>query len=85
MFTLEKTNTSPLCILCPLMPQIIPLRTLKLVHTWYEESNPQVILCQKSSGMLWTHHSKKKQTNYGRFENDSCIGLNDDYGRRCCI
>ena len=40
MYTLEKNNASPLCILCTLMPQIIPLLTLTLVHTWYEESNP---------------------------------------------
>ena len=41
MYTLEKNNASPLCILCTLMPQVIPLFTLTLVCTWYEESNPQ--------------------------------------------
>ena len=41
MYILEKFNTSPLCILCTLMPQIITLLTLTLVHTWYEESNPK--------------------------------------------
>ena len=40
MSTLVKITTSPLCILCMLIPQIIPLLTLKLVHTWYEESTP---------------------------------------------
>ena len=38
MYVLEGNNTSPLCILCTLMPQIIPLLTLMLVHTWYKES-----------------------------------------------
>ena len=39
MYALEKKSiTSPLHILCTLMPQIIPLLTLMLVHTWYEES-----------------------------------------------
>ena len=37
----EKNNTSPLCILRMLMPQIVSLRTLTLVHTWYEESTPR--------------------------------------------
>ena len=43
MYTLDKTNTSHvciLCILCTLMPQIISLSTLTLVHTWYKESHP---------------------------------------------
>ena len=40
MYTLEKNNTSPLCILCMLMSQIIPLFTLTLVCTWHEESTP---------------------------------------------
>ena len=38
MYKLEKNNTSPLCIICMLMPQILPLLTLTLVHTWYEEA-----------------------------------------------
>ena len=38
--TLEKSNASPLCILCMLMDKIIPHLTLTLVHTLYEESNP---------------------------------------------
>ena len=41
MYTLDKNNTSPLGILCTLMPQIIPLLTLMLDHTWYEKSIPQ--------------------------------------------
>ena len=41
MYTLEKNSTSPLCILCTLMSQIIPLLALMLGHTWYEESTPQ--------------------------------------------
>ena len=36
MYTLEKNNTSPLCVLYTLMPHIIPLLTLMLVCTWYE-------------------------------------------------
>jgi hypothetical protein len=38
MYILEKNDTSPLCILCMLMPKIIRLLTLMLVRTWYEES-----------------------------------------------
>ena len=34
MYTLEKNNTSPLCTLCMLRPQIIPHLTLMLVHMW---------------------------------------------------
>ena len=41
MYTLDKNNTSPSSILYTLMPQIIPLLTLMLVHTWYEQSKPQ--------------------------------------------
>ena len=37
MYTLEKNNTSPFCILCTLMPQIIPLLTFMPIHTWYED------------------------------------------------
>ena len=37
--TLEK-NTSPICILCTQMPRTIPLLTLPLVRTLYEESTP---------------------------------------------
>ena len=42
MYTLENDNTSPLCILCMLMPQIVPILTLmlKLVCMWYEEPPP---------------------------------------------
>ena len=40
MCTLEKNNIPPLCIICTLMPQTIPLLTFMLVHMWYEESNP---------------------------------------------
>ena len=39
MYTLEKINTSPLCMQCMLTPQItLLLLTLTLVYTWYEES-----------------------------------------------
>ena len=41
MYTLERENVSPLCILCNLLPQIIPFLKLTLVHTWYEESTPE--------------------------------------------
>ena len=41
MYTLEKINTSPLCILCTILPQTIPLLTLMLVCRWYEESTPR--------------------------------------------
>ena len=40
MYTLEKNNTSPLCILYTLMPQRLPFLTLTLVCTWYEKSTP---------------------------------------------
>jgi hypothetical protein len=40
VYTLEKTNTSPLCILRMLVPQITPLLTLTLVHMEYEKSPP---------------------------------------------
>ena len=40
MYTLEKNNASPLCVLCTILPQIKPLITLRLVRTWYEESTP---------------------------------------------
>ena len=43
MYILEKNNTSPLCTLCTPMPQTIPLLTLMLVRTWYEESTPGLI------------------------------------------
>ena len=38
MYTLEKNNTSPLCILCTLVSWTITLLVLTLVCTWYEES-----------------------------------------------
>ena len=41
MYILENNDTSPLCILCTLMPRIIPLPTLTLVRMWYEESTLQ--------------------------------------------
>ena len=41
MYTLEKNNTSPLWILCTLIPEIVPLLTLMLLCTWYEESTPK--------------------------------------------
>ena len=47
MYTLEgggKGNTSLLCILCTLIPQIIPLLTLTLVRMLYEESTPHATL-----------------------------------------
>ena len=44
MYTLEKNNTSPLCTLCMLMPQIIPHLTLMLVHMCYEESTPRPVV-----------------------------------------
>ena len=40
MYILERNNTSPLCVLCTLMPQIISLLTLPLLHMWYGESTP---------------------------------------------
>ena len=56
VYTVEKINTSPLCILCMLMPQIIPLLTLMLVHTWYENPPPgQFKLTSQSSYPLPIH------------------------------
>ena len=40
MQTLQVNNTSPTCILCMLMPQIIPLLILMLLDMFYEESAP---------------------------------------------
>ena len=37
-----ENNISPLCILCMLIPQIIPLLTFTLAPTWYEESLPPI-------------------------------------------
>ena len=34
MFTLEEKKASPLCVLCTLMPQLIPLLTLMLTSTY---------------------------------------------------
>lgn len=45
MYTLKKNNASHLCILCMVTPQIIPLLTVRLVHTWYEASHPRVSVC----------------------------------------
>lgn len=41
MLTIERYNTSTLCILCMLVPQILPI-TLILLHTYYEKSTPQI-------------------------------------------
>ena len=38
MYALEKKNVSPLYIQRMSMPQVMPLSTLTLVHTWYEDS-----------------------------------------------
>jgi hypothetical protein len=40
VYTLEKNNTSPLHILCMIMPQITTHLTLTLVQTWYERAPP---------------------------------------------
>ena len=42
LYTQGKNNASPLCILCGLMPQIIPLLKFPLVCMWNEESTPWV-------------------------------------------
>jgi hypothetical protein len=44
MIMLKKSNTSPSRIVCMLMSQIIPLPTLTLLRTWYEESIPPSIV-----------------------------------------
>ena len=49
MYTLEKNNSSPLCILCMLMPQITPLLTLVFVHKWHEESTPKLVVLLEES------------------------------------
>jgi hypothetical protein len=41
MQTLKINNTSRTCILCMLMPQMIPLLILMLLDMFYEESPPQ--------------------------------------------
>lgn len=45
MYTSEKNNTSPLDILCTLMPWIIPLLTLTLVHNLVWRVHPPSINC----------------------------------------
>jgi hypothetical protein len=40
---LENDNTSPSCIQCTLLSQIIPLLILTFVCMWYEECNPRSI------------------------------------------
>jgi hypothetical protein len=40
MYTPLRNYTSPLSILCTLIPQLIPPLTLTLVWTWYKESTP---------------------------------------------
>jgi hypothetical protein len=42
MYTLEKNDASPLCILFTLTPHKLPLPTLTLIYTWYEKSIPMV-------------------------------------------
>ena len=42
--TIENEYLS-LYTVCMLVPQIIPLLTLTLVYTWYEESTPRVLGC----------------------------------------
>jgi hypothetical protein len=43
MYTQQINNISPLCILCVLMPQIIPFLTLTIIHARYEEPTPWAI------------------------------------------
>ena len=49
MYTLKKNNTSLLCIVCLLMPQVIPLLTLTLGQMWYEESTPWATMTLKKA------------------------------------
>ena len=41
-----------LCILCTLMPQMIPLLTLTLVRMWYEESTPGGNIFRRKSSIF---------------------------------
>ena len=50
----KKEKKSPLCILYMLMPQILPLLTLTLVHTWYEESTPPPMFASKTLFMIFS-------------------------------
>lgn len=54
MYTIEKYNISMLCILCTLMPKILPLLTLTSIHTWYEQSThfPPRAACQPLNTLL---------------------------------
>ena len=71
----RKRKSSPLCILCTLMPQIKPLLALKLVHMWYEESipgrNPTLACCifQYFGVSLFEFISYKKTTLSPRYGN----------------
>ena len=57
-YTLEKNNTSPLSILCTLVPPTIVLLTLMLVCTWYGESTQGTHggMVFSWGGLLWGQH-----------------------------
>ena len=43
MYTLEKNNTTPLCLLCMLMPEMIPFLNLTLVIHGMKDPPPGVV------------------------------------------
>ena len=43
MHTIKKNNASPLCMLCTLIPQILPLLTLTSVHTKPKDINLSLV------------------------------------------
>ena len=49
MWTRKKNYTSPSCIPCMVMSQIIPLYTLMLIHNWYEKLTPREALAYQTT------------------------------------
>ena len=61
MYKRGENNTALLCMLCMLMPQILPLMILTSVHTWYEESTPrenyvlQIMNVMQHNNYMWSY------------------------------
>ena len=86
MYTLEKNNTSPLCVLCTLMPQIIALSKLTSTGIWYEKStswgqnsllNQEFLRDFKDSTLMWFQFLRDMTCFYlsTEFYNQTCVPL----------
>ena len=83
MYTTEREKKAfPLCTLCTLRSQIIPLSTLTLVRIWYEESTPRDCYCWVTLrlNLIWpflsnSHPLPPKADNNDRFESLKIIRL----------